>query len=129
VVIVIIGILVILALTQYGSYKETALDKEARANLKLMMAAERIYRMTAGGYYPMAGGTVTVMSDINKYLKLFLSTVSNRRWNYLTTSDNVTSATCVQATRNGADARTFRMRQTTNPATTDNDPVAGGSCP
>lgn len=119
----------ILALTQYGSYKETALDKEARANLKLMMAAERIYRMTAGGYYPMASGTISDMSVINTNLRLFLSTVTNPRWNYLTTSDNVTTATCVQATRNGADARTFRMRQTTSPATTDNDPVAGSTCP
>lgn len=121
--------MVILALTHYGSYKETALDKEARANLKLMIAAERIYRMTAGGYYPMASGTISDMSAINTNLKLFLSTVSKARWNFLTTSDNVTSATCVQATRKGADARTFRMRQTTNPATTDNDPVAGGTCP
>jgi len=124
VVIIIIGILAILALTQYGSYKETALDKEARANLKLMIAAERIYRMTWGGYYPSSN-----MNDINTYLKLFLSTASNRRWDYLATANDVTFTTCAQATRNGADARTFRMRQTRNPATTDNDPVAGGSCP
>lgn len=113
----------ILALTQYGSYRETALDKEVKANLKLITAAEKIYRMTAGGYYPMAGGTVSNMSAINTNLKLFLSTAANRRWSYTATSDNVTPAACVQATRAGASPRNWRMRNT------EDEPVEGSTCP
>jgi type II secretory pathway pseudopilin PulG len=122
IVIVILGILAILALTQYGSYKETALDKEVKANLKLIMAAEKIYRMWAGGYFPGGSATASNTSDINKYLKLFLSTAPNRSWDYSVTTDNATPATCSQATRSGATPRTWRLRNT------ETEPVTG-TCP
>lgn len=85
VVIIIIGILAILALSQYGSGKERALDKEAIANLKLVSAAERIYRMEANFYYPYTGdsGTGTTgITNINTYLRLSLPAGTNRNWDY-----------------------------------------------
>ena len=45
VVIIIIGILASLALPGFGRTKEHVLGKEAQANLKLIAAAEKIYRM------------------------------------------------------------------------------------
>ena len=45
IVIIIIGILASLALPGFGRTKEHVLGKEAQANLKLIAAAEKIYRM------------------------------------------------------------------------------------
>lgn len=123
IVIVIVGILAILALTQYGSYKENTLDREAQANLRLVIAAQRIYRMEVGGYYPLAGGSVNNIANINTNLRLLLSTAANRSWNYLTTSNVLPAASCAQSTRNGGDSRTFRIRNS------EDNPVAGAVCP
>jgi prepilin-type N-terminal cleavage/methylation domain-containing protein len=74
VVIIIIGILAAIALPQFGKTKEHALSKEAIANLKLISAAEKIYRMETGSYY-----ISSVEADINTNLKLSL-TITN--WDY-----------------------------------------------
>ncbi|MCM8795768.1 MAG: prepilin-type N-terminal cleavage/methylation domain-containing protein, partial [Candidatus Omnitrophica bacterium] len=50
VVIIIIGILATFGISQYIPARERALGKEAIANLKLIAAAERIYRMETGRY-------------------------------------------------------------------------------
>lgn len=119
IVIVILGVLATLALTHYGSYQERALDREAQANLKLIVAAEKIYRMEVGGYY----GTVDI-SSINDNLKLLLSTGDERKWDYQTTADNTVDppTICAQATRTDTGARTWRMQNT------DDEP-ATGACP
>lgn len=44
VVLVIVGILAIIALPQFKEAKNKALDKEAISNLKLIQAAEKIYK-------------------------------------------------------------------------------------
>jgi len=122
VVVVIIGILVTLALIHYGSYKEQALDKEANANLKLIMAAERIYRMETGSYYPSGSTQPDALNNINANLRLLLSVAANRSWNYLTTAD-ATPATCAQATRNGGNLRTWRIRYS------EDNPQQNAICP
>lgn len=115
VVIVILGVLATLALTQYGSYRERALDREAQANLKLIVAAEKIYRMEVGGYY----GTSDI-SEINDNFKLLLPTGGDRRWDYQTVAG--ADSVCAQATRTDSGARTWRMQNT------DDDP-SEGACP
>jgi len=119
IVIVIIGILATLGFTHYGTYKESTLNKEAQANLRLIVAAERIYRMEIGSYFPCSDNDC-----INTNLRLYLSNLSdpNRKWDYRATDGG--TSTCAQATRfNGPNTRTFKM------SSDDNDPVADGICP
>ena len=122
-VLIIIGVLSVLALGRYGSVKESAFDKEAKANLKLIMAAEKIYRMEAGFYYNSGSTQLAAINGINTQLKLLLSAANNRIWNYHTTVSGGSS--CAQATRTLAspDDRTFRMRST------ESEPVEGAACP
>jgi prepilin-type N-terminal cleavage/methylation domain-containing protein len=81
IVIIIVGILATLALVQYKPYKENTLNKEAQANLKLIYAAERIYKFESENnkyLAPIGGGNY----DINTNLKLQLATAANQNWNY-----------------------------------------------
>ena len=74
VVLIIIGILVALALPNFGKTKESALEKEAQANLRLISAAEKIYYMENDFYF-----TNTDLATINSNLKLSLPA---ENWNY-----------------------------------------------
>lgn len=87
VVIIVIGILGALALPNFGKAKEHALAKEAIANLKLIAAAERIYRMETGSYIVCAD-----TSAVNSNLKLFIPT-GNPNWNYKVTPATITAFT------------------------------------
>ncbi len=95
VVLIIIGILATISFTHYGGFKEKTLQKEAVSNLKLIIAAERIYRMEEGSYY-----NSTSMSEINDNLKLNLP-IDKVNWNYTTVSSNTMTNVCAQATRDG----------------------------
>ncbi len=75
VVVIIIGILSTLALPAFSTTKQKALDKEAIANLKLIQAAEKIYRMETNAYYQTDGN----LTNTNNNLKLSLS---ERNWAY-----------------------------------------------
>jgi len=86
VVIIIIGILAALALPGFGVSKERVLDKEAKANLALIQAAEKIYRMESGFYYPSSGNS-SVITDINTFLRLNLPT-NVLSWTYKVDTDN-----------------------------------------
>lgn len=79
IIIMIIGILAALGLPQFEKTREHALGREARANLQLIAAAERIYRMEAGSIYYPDSGTEDDISDINDNLRLFLN---ERNWDY-----------------------------------------------
>jgi len=81
-VLVIIGILASLALPNYRNIKEQALDKEAKVNLKLIQAAEKIYRMEVGFYYHSI--VCPDNAGINTNLRLSLPTGSSRSWSYQT---------------------------------------------
>ena len=78
--LIIIGILSTLAFTNYGSYRERVLDKEAIASLKLMQQAQKIYRMENAAYYPIGTSSETGIAAINNNLKLFLNEQS---WDYV----------------------------------------------
>lgn len=125
VVIVIIGILVALALPNYGVIKEKSLDREAKASLALIQAAEKIYKLEQGWYYPRPAGAQNVAATINSYLKLSLpeNTVPPPLW-----SINVSSAAEIAtATRTGVGAD---GRQWTINLPGETDPCTGGAaCP
>ena len=95
-VIIIIGILVVLALPNFGTMKERALDREAKANLKLIQAAEKIYRMEVGRYFPVDGTTESDINNINTGLRLSLT---ERNWDYSVTGGDSLSS---QATRSAS---------------------------
>jgi type II secretory pathway pseudopilin PulG len=77
VVIVILAILAILSLPRFGKIKEHSIEKEAIANLKLIQAAEKIYKLEMVTYI---SGSVT--ADLNSALRLALPTTSPYYWDY-----------------------------------------------
>lgn len=123
--VMLIGILGALGFVQYGNYREDALGKEARANLRLIVAAQRIYKIKTSAYFPVAGGTETNIATINDNLKVMLSASAgpDRTWDYLVDSSG--GATCGQATRASGPAKTWSFRN--NDA--DGDPDENGTCP
>ncbi len=92
VVLIIIGILASIALPNYNKIKERAIDKEAIANLKLIQAAEKIYKMEIGGYYSNSGA-----SNINTNLKLDLT---EKNWQFGANSLGTGKADRVSGGRN-----------------------------
>jgi len=120
-VVVIVGILASLAVINYTPIRERALDKEAIANLKLIMAAERIYRMEAGNYFYSSD-----IGELNSNLKLSLPTTPNRTWNYEVAADPTrVIGNCAEAIRNGADRRRWHLLDN-DP---DGEPDPGGCIP
>ncbi len=102
VVIVIVAILAGLTFPQFSKTKEHAIGKEAKANLKLIGAAEKIYRIESANqaYFScqcLCSGTGATCCDnttdgCNYFLKLSL-TPSN--WTYwATATGGGASATC-----------------------------------
>jgi prepilin-type N-terminal cleavage/methylation domain-containing protein len=86
IVIIIVGILATIAVPQYIGVKERSMDKEARANLSTIQAAEKNYRIEKGSYY--AGST----ADLNTNLKLLLPTTSPQ-WDYAVADNGDMTAT------------------------------------
>ncbi|MDD5108860.1 MAG: type II secretion system protein [Candidatus Omnitrophica bacterium] len=121
VVLIIMGILAALAYTNFGTPTEKALDKEARATLALMRAAERIYKMEVGdNYYPYDSYVSTSnVSLINTNLRLSLPTAASPRWTY--SINNASSTGIVQAARSG---RTWSL----DSSSASEDPACTGSC-
>ena len=77
IVIVIVGVLATLGLSNLKPFKEKTLEKEVKASLSLISSAEKIYRMESGHYYPPSG--IAFTSTINSELKLALT---GTNWNY-----------------------------------------------
>jgi prepilin-type N-terminal cleavage/methylation domain-containing protein len=99
VTVIIVGILVSLALPNFTRMRENALEKEAKANLKLIIAAERIYRMEKGDFFESSGADASAqIQSINGFLKLVLPYENKRSWNFTTVKDGSTNC-CAEATR------------------------------
>jgi prepilin-type N-terminal cleavage/methylation domain-containing protein len=64
IVIAIITILAVLAIPTFTKTIETAKDKEAWINLRLILAGEKMYRLENPNYYPSPG--LPAESDIDK---------------------------------------------------------------
>lgn len=121
---VVVAILVALGVVNYTGSRERAIGKEADANLKLIAAAEKIYRMEVGGYYTSAGVTPEErIQNINNNLKLSLSSGSSRNWDYKVTGD--VSIFTAYGNRNSAEAPAcYSITQSLE------DPVVSeGTCP
>ena len=74
VVIIIIGIVAALGLPNFLKTKESTLEREVKANLMLIRAAEKSYNMDNNSYFISA-----VLAAINSNLKLSLPA---QNWNY-----------------------------------------------
>ena len=96
VVAIIIGILAMVAMPTYQVTRERTLGNEARANLRLVAAAERIYNMEAGGAYPPAG-TITNPATILSNLRV---TLNENNWDYSITGGGGVNYSATAA-RNG----------------------------
>jgi prepilin-type N-terminal cleavage/methylation domain-containing protein len=121
VVLVIIGVLAALAWPNYMAIKEKTLNREAKASLALIRAAEKIYRMEQGFYFPRPAGTSSVISDINNYLKLSLPQSATVNWSISVNSNPTEVAT---ATRTSSDGRVWQLN-----IPGDTDPVCTGGSP
>ncbi|MCU0665758.1 MAG: prepilin-type N-terminal cleavage/methylation domain-containing protein [Candidatus Omnitrophica bacterium] len=124
IVVVIVGILVSLGLVNYTNVRERALGKEARATLKLIAAAERIYRMETG-LYLIPGNAVPAraandLAYINSMLKLAIPQ-SNNAWGYSITSTTNPAISEFDAQAARA-ACTYKMTQG------DDEPSDSGTC-
>lgn len=106
-VVVIIGILASLALPQFGKSKEHALGQEARASLKLIAAAERIYRMESSNNAYVSCSCLSSddcknnVNGCNYLLKLSLTT---NNWTYSATASGtgVNAVFTANAERSGS---------------------------
>jgi prepilin-type N-terminal cleavage/methylation domain-containing protein len=105
IVLLIVGVLAALGVANYSSARESAFDREAQANLNLILAAERIARMESNTnpavYLTPATNTNT---GINQDLNLLLP-VNNPAWNYTVRTCNSGVNFCAQAARNLASVR------------------------
>jgi len=83
VVVVIIITLALIAIPSYSKSKNRAIQKEAISNLKLIAAAERIYRMENNVYVACSCSSPSVCANAttgcNPLLKLMLN---NANWSY-----------------------------------------------
>jgi len=93
IVVVIIGVLAALALPGFGVTKERVLDREAKATLSLLQAAEKIYRMEEGGYY-----SSTDIGNINTNLRLNIP-ASGLSWGYGVDNSQATAARLPSSSR------------------------------
>lgn len=112
IVLIIVGIMVTFAMPQFSKTRERAFDNEAKANLRLMQAAEKIYKMEIGGYY----GPSNVIAAINTNLKLSLPGTS--KWNY-----------SVAASGDSAAARAGGARTWSLAIGADDPACVGAGCP
>lgn len=137
IVVMIIVILAGIALPQFSKTKEHAIGKEAIANLKLIAAAEKIYRMEAvTGYYPIPAGIVNDTGGnaaINTNLRLSIPLGSaplytNRNWSYSITDNNTVVPPTFSSTASRVSGPYSSCQYSINQSQ-DEPVVASGTCP
>ena len=80
VVIMIIGILATLGVSQYMGYMERVYDREAEANLRMILSAERVSFIESDTTPPVYVAAATTLL-VNNNLRLTIPT-ANTKWNY-----------------------------------------------
>ena len=123
VVVVITGILAALALPQYNKSKEHSLGLEAQANLKLIAAAEKVYRMERNTYIPEAN-----IAGINYDLKLSMPSSSSRNWDYSVNPAAASTFTATATRLSGPYCPASCCQYTINQIQ-DDAQLFGGTCP
>lgn len=118
IVTIIVSIIAALSLAYYSNVKESALDKQVKADLRLLRVAQINYKMdnTSNYYYP-SSGNISVIGDINDNLKVKLPFGA---WNFIVWSNG-----CSRATRNGGDGRSWFLAVDD----ADEEPDPGAGCP
>jgi type IV pilus assembly protein PilE len=124
VVIVIIATIAALAWPNYSRIKEKSLNQEAKASLALIRAAEKIYRMEQGFYYPKSA-TESSPSNINSYLKLSLPETTNITWS-ISVDSSTPSSEHADATRSGPAKSDSRVWTIDFKGTGDTDATCSG---
>ena len=116
IVIVILSILVTLNSSRFYKLKETSIDKEAIANLKLVQTAEKARKFIDEGYASCADITA-----LNSALRLAIPTAATY-WNYKVDSVDVGNTTfTAKARRQADDNRVWWVNQSSG------DPNLAGS--
>ncbi len=126
VVIIVIGILAAIALPNFTRVREDVIDREAQASLRLMQAAQRIYRMETGLFFPIDHAASIDNSVINADLKLSLPTAANRNWDYdaqIDTGQSTGGTGCVSATNFPGGTKGWYL------IVTGTEPLSGLACP
>ena len=108
VVIVIVGIVVALALPNFGALKEKSLNREAKTSLALIQAAEKIYKIEQGFYYPYHTATSNTL-NINRDLKLSLSQSASPLWSISINSSAVPEYATATRTNVNPDGRIWKL--------------------
>lgn len=119
VVLVIIGILSTLSITNYTKTRERAKDREAQTALSLIQSAERMLRLRSAAYYPSIG-TEGDIGNINTNLKLNLG---EQGWDYSVTGGASTFIACAQRSVGGV-TRSWSINQDASEAS-----PSGSPCP
>lgn len=68
VVIIIVGVLAALAFANFGRARESALEKAAQSNLRLISAAEKIYHLETSIYLTGTSDLATINTNLKLYL-------------------------------------------------------------
>lgn len=103
-VVSIILILAAIAIPNFAKSKETTLDREAKANLNLIAAAEKIYKMEND---LNAYGNCTTAANCNSLLRL---TLDPKNWSYAVSGAS-TSAFKGKATRVTNASKCYQINQ------------------
>jgi prepilin-type N-terminal cleavage/methylation domain-containing protein len=94
-VLVIIAVLATIGISQFYPLRENAFEREAEANLRLIAAGERIWRMeAANAQYRACINTATINTDLRLSLPR-----TNPAWSYFTRTYAAGTTFCAQATR------------------------------
>jgi prepilin-type N-terminal cleavage/methylation domain-containing protein len=134
VVLVIIATIVALAWPNFMAIKEKSLNREAKATLALIRAAEKIYRLEQGFYYPhdaIASDRIeTDPTVINDYLKLSLPETASPVWS-IVVDNRASGSEAATATRSGggADGRIWNTPFTGDSDTDITCSPPGPNCP
>lgn len=88
IVVIIITVMGAIAIPAFRVTQERALDNEAKANLKLIQAAQKIYSVEYGGYYAQSGN-----SGINTNFRVSVPAGAQRTWDYTTDAAGTVIAT------------------------------------
>ncbi len=104
IVVVVVGLLISFGLPAYINAKRKILDREAQTQLKLIRAAERIYRLEVGGYVNCSDNI-----NCNNRLNLDLPVGGLSNWDF--NVENATGNTFDGKAQNGGGTSNWQIDQ------------------